>query len=91
MASNDRGDMNASKYDPTFTQKVIDTMGPNVTPRNRQIFTALFRHLHDFTREIELTPEEWMAGVRLLNATGQISNATRNEMHRLSDITGLES
>lgn len=81
----------SGKFDPNFTQHVIDTMGPNVTPRNRQIFTALFKHLHDFTREVELTPEEWMAGVKMLNQTGQISDSRRNEMHRLSDIVGLES
>jgi len=79
------------KFDPNFTRLVCETMGPNVTPRNRQIFTSLFKHLHDFAREIELTPDEWMAGVRFMNSVGQISTPTRNEMHRMCDIVGLES
>jgi catechol 1,2-dioxygenase len=59
-----------------------------------QIFSGLVRHIHDFAREVDLTPEEWLAGVKFLNETGKIwaeSNGTRNEMHRLSDIVGLES
>lgn len=79
------------QFDPNFTQHVIDTMGPNVTPRNREVFAALFKHIHDFTREVELTTEEWMAGVHFLNSVGQISTPIRNEMHRMSDIVGLES
>lgn len=83
-----------SKYDPHFTQHVIDTCGPNTSPRMKQIFGAMMRHLHDFAREVDLTPEEWLAGVKFLNETGKIwaeSDGKRNEMHRLSDITGLES
>lgn len=82
------------RFDPNFTQNVIDAMGPNVTPRNREIFTALFKHLHDFTREVELTIPEWQAGMLFLDAVGHMyytSGKTRHEMHRLSDITGLES
>lgn len=81
-------------YDPTFTQHVIDTCGPNTSPRMREIFSAAMRHLHDFAREVHLTPDEWLAGVEFFNKTGKIwadSEGKRNEMHRLSDITGLES
>jgi catechol 1,2-dioxygenase len=80
----------SSRFDPTFTQRVIDTMGPNMTPRNRQVMSALVRHLHDFAREVELTPDEWMAGVHFINSVGQISTKTRNEAHRVSDVLGLE-
>lgn len=82
------------QYDPTFTDKVIGTCGPNTSPRMMQIFTGLVRHIHDFSREVDLTPEEWLAGVKFLNETGKIwadSAGKRNEMHRLSDIVGLES
>ena len=60
----------------------------------KTVFSAMMRHLHDFAREIDLTPEEWLAGVKFLNETGKVwaeSDGKRNEMHRLSDITGLES
>ena len=82
------------KYDPKFTQLVIDTCGPKTSPRMKQVFSSMMRHLHDFAREVDLTPEEWLAGVKFLNETGKIwsdSEGKRNEMHRLSDITGLES
>jgi len=82
------------KYDPNFTQHVIDTCGPKTSARTKQVFSAMIRHLHDFAREVDLTPEEWLAGVKFLNETGKIwaeSDGKRNEMHRLSDITGLES
>ena len=79
------------KFDPRFTQHVIDTMGPNTTPRTKQIFGSLIKHLHDFAREVELTTEEWLEGVRFVNSIGQISTKTRNEAHRMSDIFGLES
>lgn len=69
-------------------------MGPNVTPRNRQVLGALIKHIHDFSREVELTIDEWMAGVHFVNELGKIyidSNKTRNETHRISDILGLET
>jgi len=81
-------------YDPNFTKLVIDTCGPKTSPRMKEIFASAMTHLHDFAREIHLTPEEWLAGVRFMNETGKLwaeSNGKRNEMHRLSDITGLES
>jgi len=84
----------AHRFDPNFTQAVIDNMGPKTTPRNRQVLGALIRHLHDFSREVELTIDEWMAGVHFVNAVGRIyaeSKQTRNEAHRISDILGLES
>lgn len=82
------------QYDPNFTQHVLDTCGPKTSPRMRQIFSSLTRHIHDFAREVDLTPEEWLAGVKFLNETGKLwteSDGKRNEMHRLSDIIGLES
>ena len=79
------------RFDPNFTQHVIDIMGPKTTPRNREVLGSLIRHLHDFAREVELTTDEWMAGVKFAIAVGQISTPTRNEAHRISDILGLES
>lgn len=92
MASSQPNDAErTSRFDPQFTQHVIDTMGSNVTPRNRQLFSSLLRHLHDFAREVELTNDEWMTGVHFINAVGQCSTKTRNEAHRVSDVLGLES
>lgn len=82
---------NNAKYDQSFTQNVINTTGPNASPRVKQIFASFFTHLHDFIREIELTPDEWMASVHFLNSIGQISDKIRNEGQRISDVTGVES
>jgi len=79
------------RFNPNFTQSVIDAMGPKTDPRLRVVMSSLIRHLHDFTREVELTVDEWMAGVKFINLIGQTSTPTRNEAHRMSDILGLES
>ncbi|KAL2015786.1 hypothetical protein VTK56DRAFT_4839 [Thermocarpiscus australiensis] len=87
-------DKPSHRFDPNFTQQVIDGMGPNTTPRNRQVLGALIRHIHDFAREVELTIDEWMEGVKFINSLGEIyvkSNKTRNETHRICDVLGLES
>jgi Catechol dioxygenase N terminus len=81
------------RFDPDFTQNVINATGPNATPRARQVFTALFKHVHDFAREVELTIDEWQLGMQFLDEVGHIyftSNKTRHEMHRISDVIGLE-
>lgn len=85
------GSNEASRFDPNFTQHVIDTIGPKTGARERQVLSSLIRHLHDFARDIELTPDEWMTGVRFVNSIGQISDAKRNEGQRISDVLGLES
>jgi catechol 1,2-dioxygenase len=54
------------KYNPTFTQSVINATGPKATPRVRQLTASLIQHLHDFARENELTVDEWMLGVELV-------------------------
>lgn len=79
------------RFDPNFTDSVINAMGPKTDPRTRVVMASLIRHLHDFTREVELTVDEWMAGVKFINLIGQTTTATRNEAHRMSDILGLES
>ncbi|KAK4241516.1 Intradiol ring-cleavage dioxygenase [Achaetomium macrosporum] len=87
-------DKPSHRFDPNFTDQVINGMGPNTTPRNRQVLGALIRHIHDFAREVELTIDEWMEGVKFINALGEIyvkSNKTRNETHRICDVIGLES
>jgi hydroxyquinol 1,2-dioxygenase len=59
------------------------------SPRFAQILTALIEHLHAFARDVELTEEEWMAGIEWLTATGQISGEKRQEFILASDVLGL--
>ncbi|MCJ1359382.1 MAG: hypothetical protein MMC33_009384 [Icmadophila ericetorum] len=83
--------MSSSKYNPNFTDNVINAIGPNAEPRTRQVMSSLIRHIHDFARDVELTVDEWTIGTQFLNAIGQISDAKRNEGQRISDVLGLES
>lgn len=53
-----------------FTTAVIQAIGLNADPRVRAIFSNLIRHLHDFTRESEITVAEWMQGVDMMNQAG---------------------
>jgi len=89
MSTNSKFD--PSKYDQSFTQNVINSMGPNTAPRTREVLGSLFRHIHDFAREVELTVDEWMMGVKFINSIGQASTPIRNEGQRISDVIGLES
>ncbi|KAL9094932.1 MAG: hypothetical protein Q9165_002882 [Trypethelium subeluteriae] len=82
---------NSSKFDPKFTDNVINAIGPKTSDRAKFVLSSLIRHVHDFAREVELTTDEWMAGVLFMNAVGQISDSKRNEGQRISDVLGLES
>jgi hydroxyquinol 1,2-dioxygenase len=53
------------------------------------LMESLVRHLHDFAREVELTEDEWMAGIQWLVASGQISDEKRQELILASDVLGL--
>lgn len=64
-------------------------MGDGIDPRLRQVMTALVRHLHAFAREVELTQEEWEAGIAFLTATGQMCGDGRQEFILLSDVLGF--
>ncbi|BGP06685.1 hypothetical protein NBRC10512_004763 [Rhodotorula toruloides] len=65
----------------------INSMCPN--PRQKFVFEKLVTHLHDFTREVSLTTEEWMLAIEFLTATGKICSDIRQEFILLSDILGL--
>jgi catechol 1,2-dioxygenase len=54
------------KFNPHFTQAVINATGPKASPRVRKLTASLIQHLHDFARENELTVDEWMAGLELV-------------------------
>lgn len=63
------------KFNPHFTEAVINATGPKATPRVRQLTAGLIRHLHDFARENELTVDEWMVGVELVRRINSSSTA----------------
>ncbi|HUN57153.1 MAG TPA: dioxygenase [Candidatus Binataceae bacterium] len=69
------------------TARLSDT--PNA--RLKEIVIALTRHLHDFAREVRLTPSEWTTGIEFLTRTGQMSDDKRQEFILLSDTLGLSA
>ncbi len=57
--------------------------------RLTEVLQAAVGHLHAFAREVHLTREEWLAGIRFLTAVGQRCDAARQELILLSDTLGL--
>ena len=72
-----------------LTEEVVAAFAKASDPRLREIMTSLVKHLHAFAREVDLTPDEWLAGMRFLTETGQISTERRPEFILLSDVLGL--
>jgi catechol 1,2-dioxygenase len=88
MATNGTPDTGLDKQ---WTEQIIQSMGPKTDARLREVMGSLIRHVHDFAREVDLTVDEWMAGVQLINWAGQMSTNKRNEGQLLCDVIGLES
>jgi len=81
--------MMSSYNQDRLTQDVVDAFGRCSDERLRVLMTSLVKHVHAFAREVDLTPEEWLAGLKFLTATGQISTERRPEFILLSDTLGL--
>jgi hydroxyquinol 1,2-dioxygenase len=73
--------------DEALTQAVMESFGGD--ERLREVLRGLVRHLHAFAAEVELTEEEWAAGIEFLTRAGQISDDRRQELILLSDVLGL--
>ena len=72
----DKGLPQTHRFDPNFTQNVINATGPKASPRLRKVMGSLMQHLHDFARENEVTVEEWMAAVEMVCITKPLLKAT---------------
>ena len=59
--------------------------------RLTEILRAAVRHLHAFAEEVQLTREEWTAGIGFLTSVGQRCDTVRQEFILLSDILGLST
>ncbi len=75
----------------TITDAVLEQMSTTANPRLKEIMEVLVRHLHDFAREVDLTPEEWLDAIKFLTAVGQACTPFRQEFILLSDTLGLSS
>jgi protocatechuate 3,4-dioxygenase beta subunit len=75
----------------TITQAVKDTFKTEEGSRFEQLLHGLIDHLHDFTRENQLTHEEWMRVLMFLYDCGKISTPERHEFILLSDVLGFSA
>lgn len=75
----------------TITQAFLDYCAPETDARLKFILTKLALHLHAFTKETQLTHDEWRRGIEFLTDGAKISDDERNEFVLMSDVTGLSS
>jgi hydroxyquinol 1,2-dioxygenase len=75
----------------SVTEHVLERISDCPSPRLKQVMTALIEHLHEFAREVVLTPEEWKAGIDFLTAAGHVTDEKRQEFILLSDTLGLSA
>jgi catechol 1,2-dioxygenase len=80
-----------SSLDPAWTQMLISSMGPNVSPRLREVLGSVIKHVHEFTKETKLTVDEWQAGMKFVIETGQASTPLVNELQIVLDCIGMET
>jgi hydroxyquinol 1,2-dioxygenase len=79
-----------AQYDTqTLTQAVIGRLADCKDARFKQVMTSLVQHLHDFARDVDLSPQEWITAIQFLTDTGKACNDKRQEFILLSDTLGL--
>src|SRR4051794_32785753 len=75
--------------DAALTDAVVHSFAGAESERFKTVITSLVRHLHAFASEVELTEEEWFAGIDFLTRTGHTTDDKRQEFILLSDVLGL--
>lgn len=75
----------------SVTDAVSAQMAETPDPRLRQVMESLVRHLHDFARDVKLTPDEWLNAIGFLTEVGQTCTPARQEFILLSDVLGLSA
>jgi len=83
----------ASSQRPTnpdeITAEVIARLDACEDERLATIMRSLVMRLHGFVREVELTEGEWRHAIRILTATGEITDERRQEWILWSDALGV--
>src|SRR5215217_232643 len=72
-----------------ITTQVIERFASTPDPRLREIMQSLVKHLHAFAKDVQITEQEWFAGIEFLTAVGQKCSHNRQEFILLSDTLGL--
>ena len=75
----------------TLTDAVKQSFDTEEGSRFKFLLETFIDHLHDYTREVNLTHDEWMAMLDFLYDCGKISTPERQEFILLSDVIGLSA
>ncbi|MCD2174846.1 dioxygenase family protein [Rhizobium sp. C4] len=75
----------------TITDAVKESFRTEEGSRFKFLLETFIDHLHDFTREVNMTHDEWMGMLNFLYDCGQISTPERHEFILLSDVLGLSA
>ncbi|WP_261841890.1 dioxygenase family protein [Aliamphritea ceti] len=68
---------------------VNERVDPNTNPRLQLVMASLVKHLHAFTKEVELTQDELDQAIKFLTTAGHLCTEERQEFILLSDVLGL--
>lgn len=77
-------------YD-NITETVVQAYSGAESARTGEILNLLIRRLHDFVREVNLTPREWEAAMGVLARAAAATDEDRNEFILLSDLLGVSA
>jgi len=73
------------------TRAVLDEMHRTPDARQKEIFSALVKHLHAFVREVQLTDKEFQQAVAFVNSIGKATTPSHNEAMLLAGSTGVSN
>jgi len=75
----------------TITEAVKRSFRAEDGSRLKLLLEAFIQHLHDYTREVNLTHAEWIGVLNFLYDCGKISTPERHEFILLSDVLGFSA
>jgi hydroxyquinol 1,2-dioxygenase len=75
----------------TLADAVKDSFKTEEGTRLKFLLETFIEHLHDYTRETNLTHAEWMGVLNFLYECGKISTPERHEFILLSDVLGFSA
>jgi protocatechuate 3,4-dioxygenase beta subunit len=75
----------------SITEAVLRQMSETPDPRLKQVMECLVCHMHDFARDVNLAPTEWLKAIEFLTKVGQTCTTARQEFILLSDVLGLSA
>ena len=71
------------------TEAVLSELERIENPRLKEVLTAAVRHLHELAREVRLTESEMRQACALIAKSGQMTNASHNEVVLLAGTSGF--